>query len=95
MRLDYSFLRFELSLVDALSLEDSSGSILHYLDQIRLSPSENYTQISNTKTGISFNGNFTAHLTDCEGVEVLEITDKTQITQITDNNGLAQVVNNI
>jgi hypothetical protein len=87
---DLSFLRLEPTLKQGLYTRPSSVTSIFYLSQIQLSPNEFYCQITNTKDGISFDGNYTVFVTDCNGIELLEITEKVKITEFT-YNGLPQI----
>lgn len=88
---DLSFLRLKKSLCEALYSEQSAYATLLYLEQIQLSPFENYTQITNTVEGIAFNGNYAVFLCDLEGNELHDITSKVAITQFTDNKAIPQI----
>lgn len=89
---DFSFLKFENSITDAIRLSlDSPMASLRYYQAICLSPDEFYLQTTNTKTGIEFNGDYTAHLVDCNDVLVLDITNKVFISEFTDINGINQI----
>ena len=68
----------------------SSVTSIFYNTQIQLSPKEFYCQISNTKDGISFDGNYSVYVTDCNGNELRDITDRIQLTEFS-YNGFPQI----
>lgn len=90
---DFSFFKLENSISEALRLSfDSPLSQQRYYQNIQLSPDEIYFQILNTKTGIEFNGDFTATLVDACGNLKLDITNRTIISEFIDSNGISQIV---
>ena len=69
----------------------SSIANLGYFDQVQLSTTESYTQITNTKNGIAFDGNYSVFICDYCGNEMEDITLKVDIIQFIDNNGIPQL----
>ena len=88
---DYSFIRLEPTLSKAIDTRASSVATIFYNDQIQLATNETYLQLSNTKDGIAFNGNYSVIICDCVGTELLNITDKVAIEEYTDSNGVPQI----
>jgi hypothetical protein len=88
---DFSFLRLEPTLAKALDIYTSPVVDLYILDQIQLSPKEVYCQITNTSSGIAFNGNFEVWLIDTCGNEITEITSKVAVREFQDEQGLPQI----
>lgn len=88
---DYSFIRLSTTLQKALTLGDSPVSTIFVSDIIQLLPNEVYLQITNTPEGIAFDGNYQVLVTDCEGLQLADITSNVAIEQFTDNNGLPQI----
>jgi hypothetical protein len=87
---DFSFIRLEPSLELGRNTRPSSVTSIFYNTQIQLSPNEFYCQISNVKDGISFDGNYSVYVVDCNGKELRNITDRIQLTEFT-YNGLPQI----
>lgn len=87
---DFSFLRLEPSLEAGRNTRPQSIADIFFLSQVQLSPKEFYCQVTNTKNSIAFDGNYSVYLVDCSGAEVLDITEKVQITEFT-YNGLPQI----
>lgn len=90
-REDYAFIRLKNNLNDAINYREQSDANIFYHDQIQLSTTGTYTQFTNIKDGISFGGNFAVFVCNCKGIELLDITAKVDITEVTDNNGKPQV----
>jgi len=88
---DYSFIRLEPNFLKAKSESLPSLAKIGYFDQIQLHPTETYLQITNTKEGIAFDGNYSVFVVDCIGTELLDITSKVAISEFTDSNGLPQI----
>ncbi len=88
---DFAFIRLKPTLEEALNSNAPSLASIGYFNQIRLSTSESYTQITNTKLGIAFDGNYAVYVCDCNGNELLDITDETTINEFTDNIGTQQI----
>lgn len=91
MRIDYSFIRLKPSLIEAIDTNESANAVNLYNDQVQLSTTGTYTQFTNIKAGIAFGGNFAVYVCDCDGKELLNITDKVDITEVNDNNGTPQI----
>ena len=87
---DFSFIRLEPTLDKGRNTRPSPVSNIFYLSQIQLSTKEFYCQITNTKDGIAFDGNYEVFVTDCNGTELLDITTKLRITEFT-YNGIEQI----
>jgi len=87
---DYSFIRLEPTLEKGRNTRPSPLANIFYLSQIQLSAKEFYCQITNTKDGIAFDGNYAVFVTDCNGTELLDITTKVSITEFT-YNGIPQI----
>jgi len=87
---DLSFIRLEPSLEKGRNTRPSPIADIFYENQIQLSPNEFYCQISNTKDGISFDGNYSVFVVDCCGNELRDITDRIQLTEFTFN-GFPQI----
>ena len=88
---DLSFIRLETTLQKALYTRNSPLTRLVYNGNIRLSPNESYLQTTNTNDGISFDGNYSVKICDCQGLELLDITPNVAIQQFTDANGVPQI----
>lgn len=88
---DLAFIRLEPSLIAAKETNPSAFANIGYFNQIQLSPDEEYIQITNTKDGIAFDGNYAVFVCDCTGNELLEITDLVQIIESYDNRGKQQI----
>ena len=89
---DYAFIKLEDSLQKAITQEESTFAQNFYYGCIQLSPSESYTQITNLKNGIAFNGNYDVFVCDCQGNELLDITSKVKVSQLLNNKGIAQII---
>jgi len=89
--IDYSFIRLKPTLNDALNIGDSPLSQFIYYNQIHLLPNENYLQISNLDSGISFDGDFKAELIDCEDNLLADITSNFGVYEFIDKNGVNQI----
>jgi len=88
--LDKSFLR----LVTDFSV--AKGEIMNtsqYVnkDVIVVSPSEIFTQISNSSTNIAFDDSYIVSLVDCSDNVVLDITNKVFINEFQDHKGIYQI----
>ena len=79
--IDFSFIRLKNNLIDAINIDASLTTKIFYFGQVQLSPKEKYLQYSNVVGGIAFNGNYTVHVCDCKGNELLDITEKVAINQ--------------
>ncbi len=88
---DFAFIRLEPTIEEAKQSRPSAIATLGYFDQVRLSPNESYTQITNTPLGIAFDGNYEVFVCGCCGDELLDITDNVQIDEFTDNKGTKQI----
>lgn len=88
---DLAFIRLEPTLQQALNSMPGAFSNIGYFDQIQLSPNETYSQITNAKSGIAFDGNYAVFICNCAGEEILDITDTVQITESQDNRGIQQI----
>jgi len=88
--LDKSFLRLVTDFSVAKS-ELMENSQYVYKDVIVISPSEKFTQISNSLTNIAFDDSYIVSLVDCSDNEVLDITDKIYINEFQDHNGVYQI----
>lgn len=89
--LDFSFLRLEPDFYKAKSESFPPMATIGYFDQIQLLPTETYLQITNTKNGIAFAGNYAVYLVDCQEYIVQTITDKIAISEFIDNKGVSQI----
>jgi hypothetical protein len=87
---DFSFIRLEPSLELGRNTRPASVTSIFYNTQIQLSPNEFYCQISNVKDGISFDGNYSVYVVDCNGKELRNITDRIALSEFT-YNGLPQI----
>jgi hypothetical protein len=87
---DLSFLRLETTFNDAKYTRASSATSIFYLGQIILRPNETYTQTTNTKLGIAFDGNYKVTIVDCNDKELQDITNNVAINERTIN-GLPQI----
>jgi hypothetical protein len=88
---DYSFIRLEPTLSKAIDTRPSSVTSIFQTDQIQLLTNETYLQLSNVSSGISFDGNYSVIICDCQGIELLNITNKVAIEEFIDSNGLPQI----
>ena len=88
---DYSFIRLEPTLQLARYTRNSPVATIVNNWFIRLETDKTYFQISNTKNGIAFDGNYTVFIVDCSGNELLEITEKVAIFEFIDNRGIPQI----
>jgi hypothetical protein len=88
---DLAFIKLEPTLQQAVNSMPSAFANIGYFDQIQLSPNETYSQITNTKSGIAFDGNYAVFVCNCAGEELLEITDSIQIIESQDNKGIQQI----
>ena len=88
--IDYSFIRYKSSFTEAKNIGDSPIVTHPNYECIPLSPNEAYLQITNVDGGIAFGGSYEAHVIDCSGIELLDITDKVFIEEFTDRDGLTQ-----
>lgn len=88
---DYSFIRLEPTLQLARYTRNSPVATIVNNWFIRLETDKTYFQISNTKNGIAFDGNYTVFVVDCSGNELLDITNKVAIFEFIDNRGLPQI----
>jgi hypothetical protein len=88
---DLAFIRLKPTLSEALETRQSAYAKLNYFFQIQLSTTGVYSQITNSKTNIAFDGNYSVYVCDLCGTELLDITAKVQITEFTDNRGLQQI----
>jgi hypothetical protein len=88
---DYSFIRLEPTLSLARYTRNSPVATIVNNWFIRFETDKTYFQISNTKTGIAFDGNYTVFVVDCSGNELLDITNKVAIFEFIDNRGLPQI----
>lgn len=89
--MDYSFIRLEPTIELADKVNDSIASSITYTDAVSLSPNKIYKQVTSTKLGISFDGNYQVLIIDkCNNV-LLDISEKVAIEQFTDANGLPQI----
>jgi hypothetical protein len=89
--IDNSFIRLEPSLEKGRATRPASVTKIFENSQIQLSPKEFYCQITNTKDGISFDGNYAVYVTDCNGNELRDITNYVAITEFTFE-GIPQIV---
>lgn len=87
---DLSFIRLEPKFNDAKNTRYSPLANLVYYGQIVLRPNETYTQTTNTKEGIAFNGNYKVTIIDCNEKELQNITDNIAISEFI-KNGLPQI----
>jgi hypothetical protein len=88
---DYSFIRLEPTLSKAIDTRPSSVASIFNIDQIQLLTNETYLQLSNVSSGIAFDGNYSVIICDCQGTELLNITNKVAIEEFIDFNGLPQI----
>ena len=89
--MDFSFIRLEPTLKDALNVGNPNPVSIQYPTGVQLSPRESYLQISNVKNGIAFDENYTVHVCECDGTELLDITDKVEILEFSGQNGKDQI----
>lgn len=90
--MDYSFIRLEETFEKAKQIKNSPVSSIIRNDIIQLLPNEKYKQITNTSFGISFDGDYTAFLINCDGKDLADITSKVDIFEFIDNKGINQIV---
>lgn len=88
---DYSFIRLEPTLALARYTRNSPVATIVNNWFIRLETDKTYFQITNTKNGIAFDGNYTVFVVDCSGNELLDITNNVAIFEFIDNRGLPQI----
>ena len=88
---DLAFIRLNKTIESAIFSNDHALSNIFYFDQIQLSPTESYTQLTNLKEGIAFDGNYSVYICDCEGLEILDITANISIIEGYDNRGKQQI----
>lgn len=88
--LDKSFLRLVTDFSVAKS-ELMVNSQYVYKDAIVISPTEIYTQISNSLTSIAFDDSYIVSLVDCQDNVMLDITDKVFINEFQDHKGIYQI----
>lgn len=90
--MDYSFLRFEDTLIKAKQIKNSPlSSIAINQNPIQLLPNEYYLQITNFASGIVFNGDYEAFLVDCNDNVKSDITSRVAIYEFIDNDGINQI----
>lgn len=89
--MDNSFLRLKPTFEQAKTIGDPRQSTSRYYDSISLHPNETYLQITNSDVDIVFNQDYNVFLIDCNGNELLEITDNVFIEEFTDVNGIRQI----
>lgn len=89
--MDYSFIRLEDTFIKAKQIKNSPVSSIYNNQIIQLLPDEQYLQITNTDFGISFDGDYSAYLVDCEGKELANITNNVAIFEFIDNKGINQI----
>lgn len=88
---DYSFIRLEPTLSLARNTRNSPVATIVNNWFIRFETDKTYFQITNTKNGIAFDGNYTVFVVDCSGNELLDITNNVAIFEFIDNRGLPQI----
>lgn len=79
-----SFLRLKRTLNEAINTGSSPTvdySLASYT-QVCLNPFETYLQYSDVAGGVDFDGNYTVHICDCSGIELVGITDKVAILEM-------------
>lgn len=88
--LDKSFLRLvtDFSVAKGELMENSQYV---YKDVIVISPTEIYTQISNSLTDIAFDDSYIVELVDCNDNAISDITDKIFINEFQDIKGIYQI----
>lgn len=88
--LDKSFLRLvtDFSVAKGEMMESSQYV---YKDVIVISPTEKYTQISNSLTDIAFDDSYIVELVDCADNVISDITSKIYINEFQDINGIYQI----
>jgi hypothetical protein len=89
--MDYSFLRFEDTLIKAKQIKNSPLSSLELNEVIQLLPTEHYLQITNFANGIDFDGDYTALLVDSNDNTKADITENVAIFEFIDNDGTNQI----
>ena len=89
--MDYSFIRFEDTLIKAKQIKNSPLSSLELNEVIQLLPSEHYLQITNFDNGIDFDGDYTALLVDSNDNTKADITENVAIFEFIDNDGINQI----
>lgn len=79
-----SFLRLKRTLNEAINTGASPAvdySLASYT-QVCLNPFETYLQYSDVAGGVDFDGNYTVHICNCDGTELLDITSKVAILEM-------------
>lgn len=89
--IDYAFIRLKPTLDEAKNTNLNTFALIGYFDQIQLSTTGTYTQITNLDTEIAFDGNYAVYVCDCLGVELFDITSKVTISEASDNKGKQQI----
>lgn len=88
--IDYSFLRLNKSIQEAMNIGDSPVSTHRYVYQVHLKPSESYQQITNTYFGVSGGDSFVIDLVNpCD--KVLENIFINSVFDFVDRNGIPQI----
>jgi len=88
--MDYSFIKLNDSLEQAISVGDFKNTQISYYTSVQLSPTESYLQKTNSPTGIVFNLTYSVEVIDeCENV-LADITPNVFINQYIDAGGLPQ-----
>ena len=77
-----SFIRLKRTLKEALNTGASPSVNIWNFTQVALNPFEQYLQYSDVSGGVDFDGNYTVHLCDCSGRELLDITSKVAILEM-------------
>lgn len=88
---DYSFLRLLPDFNKAKSESLPALATIGYFNQIQLSTTGTYLQITTTPEGIAFDGNYNVFIVDCDGNHLKDITSNVAISEFTDNNGVQQI----
>ena len=79
-----SFLRLKKTLKEAINTGASPAvdyTLANYT-QVALNPYEKYLQYSDVLGGVDFDGNYTVHICDCSGRELLDVTEKVAILEM-------------
>lgn len=77
-----SFIKLKRTLKEALNTGASPSVNIWNFTQVALNPFEKYLQYSDVSGGVDFDGNYTVHLCDCSGRELLDITSKVAILEM-------------
>lgn len=85
-----SFFKLYTSINDSIIDTNYKNTELWYFSSVVLNPNETYLQLSNYDGGLSFGGNYQAHVIDVCGNVLKDITSHVYIAEFTDANGNTQ-----